>query len=676
MKASALYKRVLQTLMLATVLVVTTSWAKLPPPPVNQNLGMPDIRYKLPMSFYTCLSCHDTPPNAVISDKEEGYLPYRHHLRVDTPIDEYSAAPFSDTSADGTYQCITCHESQWTDDPAKPQGGYFQFVTDPSSMEFRNCLNCHKQSVSSSGRLTATVHHLTGKAQKTLCYQCHGSVVNNATDDHRIPDPTTNKSRNCQKLNLEPVDPTAINPDNPTPTEANNYNISLITPWPGDNYDDLAWKDVLLDFYSECPDVANVYLEEGGRFEINPPRYRYEINSNGYFTAILVPDRYNGGRRTGNCEHCHFAGENPGNSVQPNTGSAHNYIATNMTNHHSTGIGQPGTGSVHTCNLCHTPQDPPDYAIRGCELCHAISTLHSIEYDAEGDGIIPGLEKPFMGHVGNDLNCRGCHLNFRSGIAQESGNTNSRAFDSQGGKISIFGSLPGYNSPVPDIESLSTTFGIEGKETDLTITGSGFFASVEIGMGLIKEAIPHVELIDSKGNVSEFILDRSDVTETVINVTIPATMPPDIYDLYVVKGKRYTELNGQRDYSQQTAVTPFLIKPSVKIDSVICNDGLITIDGTGFGNMVTTDRYGRSGYIESHDKTGVSADGENCIIDSWSSDKIIAKCNTNADNITINSIYGDISSTSSCSTTSEEGEGRPTWWAMWSWFISWGWAGR
>ncbi len=659
MKSSMILKQLLQTTIFVIIMAAaTTSWAKLPPPPVNQNLGMPDVRHTSPMTFYTCLSCH-----------EEGRLPYRHHLRTNTPIDEYSASPFFEASTDGTHQCITCHESDWIEDSSKPQGGYFKFIKEPTELEFRNCMNCHKQSISSRGKLTATVHHLTDKAQKKLCFQCHGSAVNNATDDHRIPDPTANKSRNCQKLNLDIVDPTAIDPNNPTPTESNNYNISLITPWPGDNYDDIAWKGVLRDFYSECPEVAEVYLEEGGQFQINPPSYRYEMDAAGDITAILVPDNLTGGRRTGNCEHCHFAGENPGDAVQPNTGLAQSIISTNMANHHNTGVGQPGTGSVHSCNLCHSPRDPPDYAIRGCEICHAISTLHSIEYDVEGDGITPGLEKPFMGHIGSDLNCRGCHLNFRTGVAlQESNNRTFRAQNNDS-EISVFGGLPGYNTPIPDIESLSTVAAIAGTETALIITGTGFYAAINTPFG-IKDAIPHVEMIDSKGIITEFTLERSDVTETTINVTIPATMKPDIYELYIVKGQRYTQDKEGRDYSQQTGAIPFLITPNVTIDSVNCSSGTVTIHGSGFGNMTTADRYGREGYIDTQGKVGVSHGESGCTIQSWEDKKIIAQCNEGTDNITINSIYGKASSDTEC------GGGRPDWWSLWSWFSSWGWSGR
>ncbi len=648
-------------LLTAAIAMGSTAWAKLPPPPVNQNFGIPDGKFST-MTFNTCLGCHGDPINAPAPVKI-GYLPDRHHLRVDTPIGEYTDSPYPDLSPDGNHKCITCHKVDWVEDASRPLGGYFKFAEEPTEPLFRDCLNCHKQTVDDNGNLKATVHHLTQKAQQKLCYQCHGSAVNNATDDHRIPDPTADKARNCHR-----VDPTAIDPNNPISTERNNYNITLITPWPGDNYDDPAWKNVLRDFYSECPDVAEVYLEEGGQFQINPPRYRYEMDSDDNITAILVPDDEAGGRRTGNCEHCHFAGDNPGDDVQPNTGLAKSDVGTNMTNHHGSGVGQPGSGSVHTCNLCHAPESPPDYAIRGCELCHGISTLHAIEYDAVGDGIDPGNEKPFMGHIGNDLNCRGCHLNFRTGEVFEA---SSRSLSGSSG--SEFGGLSGYNTPAPDIESLSTAGAIAGTTTPLTITGTGFYAVVNTSFG-IKESIPHVELIDSSGVITKLDLGRSDVTETTVNVTIPATMQADTYELYVVKGIRYEETDQVgRDFSQQSGTVPFLITHNPTIESVNCSDGTVTINGFGFGSMLTADKYGNEGYVDGGSLVGVARDSLACSVESWNNTQIVADCGEGSGTVTLDSLYGDASSNEACGSSTD---GRPDWWSLWNWFTSWGWSGR
>ncbi len=654
-----MFKRLIFLLTVTILFLPATSWGKIPPPPVNQNIGMPDISYSAtPMTFYTCLGCHGDPANAPAPVKI-GYLPDRHHLRVDTPIEEYSDSPYPGESPDGTHKCITCHKVDWMDDPSRPLGGYFKFAKDPAEPEFRNCLNCHKQPVNQYGYLKATVHHLTNKAQKKLCYQCHGAIVNNATDESRIPDPYDDKARNCSV-----IDPTAIDPDNPIPTDdTNNYDISLITPWPGDNYSELtSVRRILYNFYSECPDVAATYTEKGGKYQINPPRYRYELDSNGNVIDILVPDGIESGRRTGNCEHCHFVGLNPGNAVQPNTGLAMR-IGTNMANHHGTGVGQPQSGSVHSCNLCHSPENPPDFTINGCKLCHGISTLHAIEYDAESDGIEPGKEKPFMGHIGNRINCRGCHLNFRSSqFAQNGSRAFARNFDDS--EQSMFGDLVGYDIPVPYIESISTAGMVAGTRMPLTITGGGFFTQ-ENG------SLPRIELVDTQGTITEIYLNRDDVTETTINTIIPATLKPDTYELYIINGQRYKPGDPGRDYSKYSGAVAFLVTPEVTIDSVECrDDGIVTISGIGFGDMFAVDRYGNEGYVDSQNRTGVKDDYSRCLIKSWTDDQIVAQCSTEISNITLNSIYGEVSSDALCD------GGRPDWWSLWSWFASWGWSGR
>ncbi|HFC53075.1 MAG TPA: hypothetical protein ENJ43_01425 [Gammaproteobacteria bacterium] len=594
------------------------------------------------MTFNTCLGCHGDPKNAPAPVKI-GYLPDRHHLRVDTPIDpDYSASPYPDLSPDGTHKCITCHKVDWVEDSSKPLGGYFKFALEPTDPQFRDCLNCHKQK-KKDGRLVATVHHLTDKAQKKLCYQCHGSLVNNATDDHRVPDqanaPDPGKARHCGKVMPE--------------GDRNFYDISIITPWPGDNYKDKTWQTMLDTIYSDCPDFAKRYYDPNvldGQFNINPPRYKYEMDSDGNIQAILVPDGIDEGRRTGNCEHCHYQGENPGDDVQANTGLAKDDIGTNMSNHHSTGVGQLGSGSVHTCSLCHAPEDPPIFTIRGCEVCHAISTVHAIEFDADGDGIDPGNEKtPFMGHIGNDINCRGCHLNFRTGQTYQA---------SELGKIP-----PGYQGPVPSVTTLSTDGMIAGTATDLTITGSGFYTAIDIGDGRTVEAIPRIELVGSDNSVTEIALDRADVTETSIDVTLPASLKPDTYELYVVKG-RYDPEKGGRDYSQRSGARSFLVAPNANIDAVSCSNGKVTITGSGFGNT----------FVAGSDSMGVLGDGSNCSIESWSDTQIVANCGSGTGTVTVDGLFGEASSDAACGGTDDSG--RPKWWSIWSWWSSWSWSRR
>ncbi len=609
-----MFVRIILLAIATTLMTGTSVWAKLPPPPVNQNLGVPDGTFS-DMTFHTCLSCHGDPANAPAPVKI-GYLPDRHHLRVDTPIDtEFTASRYPEKSPDGTHKCITCHLIDWVDDPSRPLGGYFRFAEEPSSPQFRDCLTCHVQK-KRNGKLIATVHHLTDKAQKKLCHQCHGSLINDPTGDHRIPDAGGSDARRCGE----------VAPDG----DRNFYDISIITPWPGDNYDSSTFIPLLQNVFADCPDFGKRYYdpeELDGQFNINPPRYRYEVSTNGRINAIRVPDNEPGGRRTGNCEHCHFEGSNPGDAIQPSSGLAKSNIGSNMVNHHSTGVGQPGSGSVHDCSLCHAPYNPPNYTIRGCEVCHGISTLHAIEYDADGDGVIVGAEKPFMGHIGNDLNCRGCHLNYRSGGDRARSFNNVRF----GGQASV-------------IEEISVTGAIEGIATEITIIGKS-----------LQGPSTRIELTATDGKVTEIPMLENDYTtaRTIIQDTIVA----DNYELSVVRGRN--------EFVVRSPSINFLVTRVTNIVSASCDEsGVVTVTGVGFGDT----------YVDGSDELGIYDEANNfCNIESWSDNKITASCEADTSNITVIGLFGEDSSDIDCSDT---GDGRPSWWDVWSWWSSWGWGGR
>ena len=97
-----------------------------------------------------CLKCHGNPSNA-ITPADSGYLPDRHHLRVDTPIGTYSASPYPDRSSNGKHQCVTCHLVDWVPDPTMPSGRSYQLLQDTAPAGSRNCLRCHIPNPSQAG---------------------------------------------------------------------------------------------------------------------------------------------------------------------------------------------------------------------------------------------------------------------------------------------------------------------------------------------------------------------------------------------------------------------------------------------------------------------------------------------------------------------------------------------
>ena len=102
-----------------------------------------------------------------------------------------------------------------------------------------------------------------------------------------------------------------------------------------------------------------------------------------------------GGR--GSCRFCHDWG-NDAATGEP--------VFSNMETHHETGFG----GQADKCVWCHNPQAVPALAIRACEQCHSPLSIHNIQADTNGDGIItPGGEAPYFGHIGSNEDCLGCH---------------------------------------------------------------------------------------------------------------------------------------------------------------------------------------------------------------------------------------------------------------------------
>lgn len=121
------------------------------------------------------------------------------------------------------------------------------------------------------------------------------------------------------------------------------------------------------------------------------------IPSYGASMVTPLPSRGTGPGERGSCRYCHDWG---------NDAVTGELISSNMTTHHETGFdSQPGG-----CYWCHDPLTEPALAIRACEQCHAPLSIHNIQADTNGDGVItPGGEAPYFGHIGSNEDCLGCH---------------------------------------------------------------------------------------------------------------------------------------------------------------------------------------------------------------------------------------------------------------------------
>jgi hypothetical protein len=117
-----------------------------PPPPVNQNLGVYDKEFSAFVEA-DCRGCH-AKSGATVS-------PF-HHALLDPENPHYKP----------TFNCLTCHK-----------GPYDPGCDCYTLQAVHDCTACHKSSP----------HHVSTWALEHHCSHCHGSLVNDYDDGHAIP---------------------------------------------------------------------------------------------------------------------------------------------------------------------------------------------------------------------------------------------------------------------------------------------------------------------------------------------------------------------------------------------------------------------------------------------------------------------------------------------------------
>jgi hypothetical protein len=476
------------TLTMILVLAAVSS-ADVPPPPVNQNLGIPDTTFNN-LAEPECRACHNTnPPPGIPVDPT--YLPTRHHLLVNTPIVCPTAAPNVTCPTTDDYECLSCHTLEWN--------GSSWALT-----EFNDCTVCHIQSA------TATVHHLTPQAVAWDCKACHGSLIDNPGDGHTIPW---------------------------------DRDVSFITPQTG---------------------IGTGIGGEGG------------------------------------CAFCHEAGTDTDSEI---------LVYTNAETHHSTGVTLPpfDTDPTGNCFKCHDTHPGSDLGtlnndIRACQQCHGVGSLHNIQTDSDGNGIEGGEELAYYGHIGNNADCNGCHLN------------NS---DSPISALSLL-AAPDSGPIIPSVNGLSAYSFTAGADSTITVFGSAFTNTVQGPTGPI---VLTSNVVLTAANGSTVSLTPGAISESSMDVTLPATLAAGNYELRAVKG---TKASGP---------VVVAVIPAVTIDSATCKDGIVTISGSGF-----------SQYLNAADSgTGVQiVDGGTCTIISWTDTEIVADSGTcvSGSEVAVDSVYG------------------------------------
>ncbi|VAW48694.1 hypothetical protein MNBD_GAMMA04-1794 [hydrothermal vent metagenome] len=520
--------------------------AAVPPPPVNQNIGIPDTVFAF-QDASVCNNCHGgNPPMGVPVNPQLNED--RHHKKIGEPIDgQPDFPPFRDANGDGvnetTFGCYNCHKIDFN-----PDTGTNELV-----QNFRNCLNCHIWNPGDT-----SVHHKTQRAQNGYCFQCHGGIVRGIdvdTLEGKQPD-----------LNSE-------DPDATIPVDIDSYRTSMITPWRSGkpNGDDRI------------------------------------VNS--------------AGTSPGNCNFCHNTSDGlPGNETggSPETFTLTDgtttviNIFTNIENHHGTGFANEGK-----CAWCHIePAGSVQDEIKSCQRCHDRATLHNIEFDAVGDGIQPGQEDAYFGHIGNNANCWGCHGNNESAGSITNQNTDTGMSGSASSAI------------VPTLISLSTQRIPNGADTVITATGTSF---VNTFSGTDNDGVPfeytytsQVLLRDEDGNST--IIEPTTMDSTTLTFTLPGSTPIGGYEIVIRKSFQHTNPLHMVVVPSMVATDAFVYSPY---------GSLVILMGTGFTDGM--DMFG----IEGGNTDIVDQNGNTALLMYLWTDNLIAAYFLEApESVTVTNIYG------------------------------------
>lgn len=132
-------KNLFSLMLIATIVtgMVAVLWAAVPPPPVNQSLGLYDTKFAS-FTITDCKNCHGTDPELVDL----------HHNLIESK----------------GMACFDCHSLV-----SDGSGGF-------TLKDFRTCSVCH----------TSSPHHTSTAAVNKDCKHCHG-YIDNPNDGHYIP---------------------------------------------------------------------------------------------------------------------------------------------------------------------------------------------------------------------------------------------------------------------------------------------------------------------------------------------------------------------------------------------------------------------------------------------------------------------------------------------------------
>jgi hypothetical protein len=326
--------------------------------------------------------------------------------------------------------------------------------------------------------------------------------------------------------------------------------------------------------------------------------------------------RNNRGFGAGSCSYCH----DDDGQLDVNGDPDPELIINNHDTHH--GINLPGLmnnglgGTWSRCNVCHEYTTSPrngsyhdvggadfELHIRVCQECHSVASLHNIQGDSNGGGVVVGGELAGFGHVGadngpGDSDCWGCH-----------------GFDFNAASAPFTGPLVPtlYNSDIASVPA--------GKDTIVVLNGAAFTNTAN---GTEYEA--DVVLTAANGTTvtlePELVLDEGSMA-----VKIPAKTRPGNYRIQAVKGEMA---------SNPSVIT---VTPTPRISRATYR-GAVTILGTGFGGYAEGAPTSVTATVTSGSGRRTSTKQVQGKVVSWSDTKIVVNFGTLPRQVTVNSVFG------------------------------------
>lgn len=306
------------------------------------------------------------------------------------------------------------------------------------------------------------------------------------------------------------------------------------------------------------------------------------------------------GTSPGNCNFCHNTANgapgNPANSLEDTWINTVVSVYQNMETHHSTGLAV--TDSTR-CSWCHDAAvTGTAYEIRQCEACHGVTSLHAITNDSNGDGnVMPGQEVAGYSHTGAQADCWGCH--------------------GSNGTVMSTMSAPGGAAAIPALHSMSIASVEAGSDATLSLGGMNFTNYVKNPWtgeySYLLESV--VRLIDSAGNATDYI--PTSISSDSLEVVIPGSVPAGKYKISVTK------------YNKSSNPMALTITPGVTISSAACDQGTLTVTGSGFGMHLDASDSG----------TSVTMGGVTGDVTAWSDNEITAEFASCGNNVLVNTVF-------------------------------------